>query len=156
MFRHEEIHKTDIGGLVKTANILNACGKDMAGKYDLHHWDNPFIKSFLIVLLCLFKNRLFMVYSEDSPVATFQIRVKGDTLYFEKLGTLPRESGRGAGSYCMKAIEQMGAELGCKKVSMEVYESSNYAIGFYRNRGYRPVSRVRTARYNEIVMEKII
>lgn len=156
MFRLEEIHKTDIGGLVKTANILNACGKDMAGKYDLHHWDNPYIKSFLIVLMRSFKNRLFLVYSGDSPVATFQIRIKGDTLYFEKLGTLPRESGQGAGSYCMKVMEQMGTEAGCKKISLEVYESSSYAIGFYQNRGFRPVSRMRTARYNEIVMEKII
>ena len=48
MYTLKKIEKLNISGVHKVASILNACGKDMALKYDLHHWDNPYLKSFLI------------------------------------------------------------------------------------------------------------
>ena len=45
----------------------------MAKKYDIHHWDNPWIKTFLIVLICLTKNKVYLV-GDERTVATYQIK----------------------------------------------------------------------------------
>ena len=122
MYHLKRVRKTDIISLLKAADILNKCGKDMALKNNLHHWDNPYLKSILIILLSSWKNIIYLLYDGRQPVATFQIKKDGETLHFEKLGTRPSKSGKGAGSYCMKTIEQLAEKKGCKKVSMEVYE----------------------------------
>ena len=103
----------------------------MAQKYDLHHWDNSFVKSCIIVGICMIKNNVFLVYCGRKPVATFQTRKKGACLHFEKLGTLPSESNHGVGFFCMESIEDMARNLKCGKVTMEVYEPSRHAIAFY-------------------------
>ena len=54
-YKLKKVSVYDIPQLTKVASILNACGKDMAKKYNLHHWDNPYIKSFAIVCLCILK-----------------------------------------------------------------------------------------------------
>lgn len=56
------------------AKILNQCGKDMAQKYNLHHWDNSMVKSCVIVGLCFLKNHVYLVLEGKNPVATFQIK----------------------------------------------------------------------------------
>lgn len=156
MYRLKKVPLYDIPQLTRVASILNACGKDMAKKYDLHHWDNPCIKSFAIVCLCILKNEVFLLYSDKSPVATFQIKVKNETLHFEKLGTLPSAAGQGIGSLCMKKIEAIAKKRGCNKVVMEVYEPSQHAISFYEHKGYKRVGMVDTLKYKEIKMEKSI
>lgn len=155
-YKLKKVSVYDIPQLTKVAAILNACGKDMARKYNLHHWDNPYIKSFAIVCLCVLKNEVFLLYSDNSPVATFQIKVKNETLHFEKLGTLPSAAGQGIGSLCMKKIETIAQKRGCNKVVMEVYEPSQHAITFYENKGYKSVGMVDTLKYREIKMEKNI
>ena len=80
----------------------------------------------------------------------------GDALHFEKLGTLPSESGKGIGSFCMKKIEELAKEVGCKKVVMEVYEPSQHAISFYEHKGYVAVGMTDTLKYKEVKMEKRI
>ena len=156
MFKLKKVSVYNIPQLTKVASILNACGKDMARKYNLHHWDNPYIKSFAIVCLCVLKNEVFLLYSDKSPVATFQIKVKNETLHFEKLGTLPSAAGQGIGSLCMKKIETIAQKRGCNKVVMEVYEPSQHAITFYEHKGYKSVGLVDTLKYREIKMEKNI
>lgn len=152
----KKIGKPDISKQCMVASVLNECGKDMAKKYGLHHWDNPYIKSLLIVGLGVLKNDVFLVYEEEKVVATFMTKKKGDSLHFEKLGTVPSESGKGIGSYCMSKIEQMAQKSGCKRVVMEVYEPSKHAISFYEHRGYRTVGTTETLKYKEIKMEKNI
>lgn len=146
----------DIPRLTKVASILNACGKDMAKKYNLHHWDNPYIKSLAIVCLCVLKNEVFLLYSDEKPVATFQIKVRNNILHFEKLGTLPTEAGKGIGSMCMNKIEAVAKKRGCTRVAMEVYEPSQHALSFYDHKGYKQVGIVNTLKYKEIKMEKSI
>ncbi len=154
MYKIKKVAWFNIPQLAKVASILNACGKDMANKYDLHHWDNPYVKTFVIVGLCVIKNEVFLLSNEDKAIATFQIKVKNGILHFEKLGTHPSEAGRGIGSLCMKKIEDIALKRGCKKVTMEVYEPSKHAISFYENKGYRHVGTVDTLKYKEIKMEK--
>ena len=154
MYTLKRVGKFDIPKLNKVASILNACGKDMAQKYDLHHWDNSYIKSLVIVALCDLKNEIYLLYDRDNAVATFQVKQSGTTLHFEKLGTLPSEAGRGAGSFCMKKIEELAAERGLQKIVMEVYEPSQHAISFYEHKGYKAVGMTDTLKYKEIRMEK--
>lgn len=156
MFKLKKIGKLDIRKQCKVASILNACGKDMAKNYNLHHWDNPYVKSLIIVGLGALKNSVFLVYEENNPVATFMVKKKGDSLHFEKLGTLPSQSGKGIGSFCMNKIEKLAHKSGCKKVVMEVFEPSKHAISFYEHRGYRMVGTIETLKYKEIKMEKNI
>jgi GNAT superfamily N-acetyltransferase len=156
MYKLMKIGKLDFPKLNAVAHILNACGKDMANKYDLHHWDNPFIKTLIIVGLCDLKNEIYILYDGNKPVATFMTKRNQDELHFEKLGTLPSESGKGIGSYCMSKIEEMAKDVSCKKVVMEVYEPSHHAISFYEHKGYTVVGMTDTLKYKEVKMEKRI
>lgn len=140
----------------QVATILNACGKDMAERYDLHHWDNPFIKSLLITEICAMKNNVYLLFDDTKPVATFMTRIQGDTFHFEKLGTLPTDSGKGLGTMCLSMIEEMAKKAGCKQVVMEVYKSSTHAIAFYEHRGYSVIGTVESLKYQEVKMGKSV
>lgn len=156
MYNLVKVFKLDINKLNKVAIILNACGKDMASKYDLHHWDNTYIKTFAIVGLCALKNDVYLLYEEDKPVATFMTKKNGESLHFEKLGTLPSESGKGIGSVCLGHIERIALETNCKSVEMEVYSPSEHAISFYEHRGYKVTGMTDTLKYKEVKMEKAL
>lgn len=75
------------------SDILYECGKDMADKYDLHHWDNSHIKNWLIIALCALRNNIYLVYSGEIPIATFQTRKVEQSLLFQKLATTPELAG---------------------------------------------------------------
>lgn len=156
MYRFEKIGKFNILKISRVSAILNDCGKDMADKYGLHHWDNPYVKSLLIVELCALRNSVYLLFKSNRPVAAFMTRVQGEELHFEKLGTLPAESGKGIGSICMRKIEEIAKRQGCKKVVMEVYEPSKHAISFYLHKGYRMAGIKDTLKYKVIKMEKSI
>ena len=156
MYRFRKAAFYDILKLADAASILHACGKDMAERYDLHHWDNPYLKSFAIVCLGVLKNEVYLLYKDDTPAATFQIKARDGVLHFEKLGTHPAEAGKGLGSLCMKQIERIAAERGCRKVAMDVYEPSRHAVSFYEHKGYRTAGAVNTLKYRELKMEKEI
>ena len=93
MYQIRKLSKCNITGLKKVSDILYECGKDMAKKYDLHHWDNSCIKNYIIVALCAIKNDIYLVYSEKTPVATFQTRKMEQSFLFQKLATTPAFSG---------------------------------------------------------------
>ena len=93
MYRVSKLSKGNIFELKNGSDILYECGKDMAKKYDLHHWDNSHIKNHIIVALCAMKNDIYLVYSEKTPVATFQTRKTGQSFLFQKLATTPAFSG---------------------------------------------------------------
>lgn len=156
MFEVKRVGKFDFSGQIKINKILYECGKDMAYKYDLHHWDNSCFKNFIIIILCEMKNDVFLVTKNKNPVATFQVKVDDSNLHFEKLACLPRNSGRGIGSYCMNYMEEMARNEKCKKICMEVYSSSQHAIEFYKHRGYVVSGEIKTLKYNEIKMEKVL
>lgn len=95
MYRVCKLSKVNIVGLKKVSDILYDCGKDMAQKYGLRHWDNPHIKNYIIVALCAMKNDIYLVYDGKNPVATFQTRKTGQSFLFQKLATLSAFSGGG-------------------------------------------------------------
>lgn len=154
MYRFKIVSMIDIPRMLAVADILYQCGKDMAQKYDLHHWDNPKIKSIAVAEYCSLKNVVYLVYKDDFPVATFQVRIKDGVLHFEKLATSPVSSGKGVGTLCMKTIEKIARKNNCEKVVMEVYEPSKHALDFYIHRGYEQIGMTDTLKYKEIKMEK--
>ena len=95
-----ELKKWDIPALFKVSEILYKCGKDMAQKYNLHHWNNSRFKNLVIVGLCVLKNNIFIVYDDKKAVATFQTRKTKDSYLFQKLATSPDFAGGGIGSQC--------------------------------------------------------
>lgn len=156
MYILKKIGKLDVKNLNIVAHILNDCGKDMANKYNLHHWDNVYVKTLVIVGLCNLKNNVYILFDDSKAVATFMTRQRGEDLHFEKLGTLPSESGKGIGSFCMSKIEEIAKSANCKKVVMEVYEPSLHAISFYKHKGYEVIGITDTLKYKELIMEKRI
>lgn len=154
MYQVQKIGLFNIPGQIKVNNILFACGKDMAKKYDLHHWDNTHFKNFIIVALCELKNSVYLVTEDGKSVATFQTKKNDDTLRFEKLACSPELAGKGIGSYCMSCIEKMAKKMNCKRVVMEVYSPSKHALDFYLHRGYVVCGETKTLKYFEVKMEK--
>ncbi|HFU4497084.1 TPA: GNAT family N-acetyltransferase [Streptococcus suis] len=150
----QKIGLFNIPGQIKVNNILFDCGKDMANRYDLHHWDNTHFKNFIIVTLCELKNTVYLVTENGSPVATFQTKKDEKSLRFEKLACSPKFSGKGIGSYCMKYIETIAEQLNCEKVCMEVYSPSQHALDFYLHKGYVICGETNTLKYSEVKMEK--
>ena len=112
------------------------------------------MKSVVIVGVCALKNDIYLLYADEKPVATFMTKKQGESLHFEKLGTLPSEAGKGIGSMCMAKIEEIAKNAGCKKVVMEVYEPSQHALSFYEHKGYKAVGKKNTLKYKEVRMER--
>ena len=154
LYRVSKLRKLDIVGLKKVSDILYECGKDMAKKYDLHHWDNSHLKNHIIVALCAMKNDIYVVYSEGAQVATFQTRKIGQSFLFQKLATAPAFSGRGCGSFCLAEIERLANENGCTEIICEVYDKSEYAKSFYEHRGYTTYGETETLKYKEVKLRK--
>ena len=156
MYSIRKLSKFNISALIKVSDILYECGKDMADKYDLHHWDNSHIKNWLIVALCALKNNIYLVYSGETTVATFQTRPAEKSFLFQKLATSPKLAGGGIGSYCLTEIERMAKEKGCTEVICEVYDKSEHAKSFYEHRGYAVYGATETLKYKELKMRKEI
>lgn len=154
MYQIRKLSKCNITGLKKVSDILYECGKDMAKKYDLHHWDNSCIKNYIIVALCAIKNDIYLVYSEKTPVATFQTRKMEQSFLFQKLATTPAFSGRGIGGYCLTELERLARENGCTEVVCEVYDKSEHAKSFYEHRGYTTYGTTETLKYKELKLRK--
>lgn len=152
-----KLKKINILGMLKVSDILYKCGKDMAKKSNLQHWNNSHFKNWIIVALCALKNDIYIVYDENSNVlATFQIRKVNDSLLFQKLATTPAYAKSGIGSFCLKEIENIGKSKGCTEIICEVYEKSENAKKFYENRGYAIYGTTDTLRYRELKFKKDI
>lgn len=156
MYRVQKVHLFHLAGQCKVNTILFDCGKDMAMRYNLHHWDNSRFKNFIIVTLCELKNTVYLVTENGNPVATFQTKQTGKTMRFEKLACSPKLSGKGIGSYCMNYIEELANAAGCEKICMEVYAQSQHALDFYLHRGYKVCGETKTLKYSEVKMEKVL
>ena len=156
MYEIKEIGLFNILGQLKVNHILFECGKDMAKRHNLHHWDNSHFKNFIIVVLCELKNKVYLLEEDGKPTATFQIKRVGDVMRFEKLACSPKYSRKGIGSYCMGVIEAFAKDSNCKKVCMEVYSQSQHALDFYIHRGYEAFGETKTMKYSEVKMEKTL
>ena len=157
MFEFKKVSMLNIFDLNRVNQILRSCGKDMYKKYGLGHWNNNWIKNFLIVCLCALKNTIYLVKdSSGNYVATFQFKVNNRKLRLQKLATKPQFAGNGVGSYCLTEAEHIAKTLKCNAVCFEVYNKSEHAIEFYKHRGYEVCGEIKTLKYTKILMEKNI
>lgn len=156
MYKVKKVGILNLLGQLRVNNILFNCGKDMAKRYDLHHWDNSYFKNFIIILRCELRNKVYLVMDNEGAIATFQTKQLGKTMQFEKLASLPNNSGKGVGSFCINKIEDMARKADCEKVCMEVYSPSQHALEFYIHRGYIVYGETKTLKYSEVKMEKIL
>lgn len=154
MYSVQKICILDLFKLKKVSDILYECGKDMAEKYGLHHWDNSLIKNWLIVAMCALNNDIYLVYLSQKPVATFQIKKTKTAFMFQKLATSPSLSGQGIGSFCIEEIERLAREGGYAEVRCEVYDKSEHAKNFYEHRGYTIYGTTKTLKYGELKLRK--
>lgn len=154
MYSIRKLKTHNILQLKEVSDILYECGKDMAEKYRLHHWDNSHFKNWIIVALCALKNNIYLVYNENMPVATFQTRKVERSFLFQKLATIPGFSGCGIGSYCLTQIEQLAKENNCTEVICEVYDKSEHAKTFYEHRGYTVCGVIETLKYKELKLRR--
>ena len=154
MLNIQKVKIWNIAKLLKVAHILYKCGKDMASTYDLHHWDNSHIKNWLIVMLCVIKNKIYLVYDDKTAVATFQTRKINESYLFQKLATLPEYKGKGIGTFCLNEIEKQAKVYNCKEIVCEVYVKSEHAKIFYEHRGYSVYGETDTLKYKELKLKK--
>ncbi len=144
----------NIASLLKVSDILYRCGKDMAAKYGLRHWDNSHFKNWVIVALCAFKNNIYLVYDNGVPAATFQTKKVNQSYLFQKLATMPGFAHKGIGTFCLNHIEQLAKSEGCHEVICEVYDKSAHAKAFYERRGYHVYGTTETLKYTELKLKK--
>lgn len=149
-----KIKKTDLKSLINICKILYLDGKYMFSNYNLNHWNNSYIKTFLIVLICNLKNDIYIVKADELVIATFQIKVIKEKLYFQKLGTHPEYMNRGIGKFCLMSIEKIAKSLNCNEIFCEVYEKSEHAKKFYEKNGYKVYGNLKTLKYMEIELYK--
>ena len=154
MYSVSKVKIWDIAKLLKVSNILYKCGKDMAIKYNLHHWDNSHVKNWIIVTLCLLKNNIYLVYDKKTPVATFQTRKKDQSYLFQKLATSPEFAGSGIGTFCLGEIERLACLENCDEIICEVYDKSEHAKIFYERKGYFVYGETDTMKYKELKLRK--
>ncbi len=156
-YKCNKVKKLDLITYHKISKILIACGKDMSQKYCLHHWDNSYLKTFLVVCYLSLKNDVWIVKNVDKNiVATFQTNKTAQGFHFGKLATDPAFSGKGIGSFCMNTIESLAQQAGCSKVYMEVYDKSKHAIDFYLHRGYEKCGETESLKYKEYIFSKYV
>ncbi len=157
MYLIKKVNLLNLIELNTVSSILYRCGKDMAQKYNLQHWNNSGLKNAVIVFLCVLKNKVYLVCdSNGKAVATFQTKQNGTQMRYCKLATDPAFAGKGIGSFCLEATENLAREANCEKVCCEVYDKSTHAINFYKNRGYNVCGNESTLKYTEIKMEKVL
>lgn len=154
MYSVHRVKIWNISGLLKVSNILYKCGKDMAEKYDLHHWDNSHVKNWIIVLICSLKNRIYLVRDGKMPLATFQTRKIEKSYLFSKLATSPDFAGKGIGGFCLNEIERLAKSEDCKEIICEVYDKSEHAKSFYEHKGYLVYGVKDTLKYKELKLRK--
>ena len=138
MYSVHKIEKWDVLKLFRVADILYQCGKHMSVEYNLHHWDNSYVKCLMIVFLHMLKNNVYLVYYEEHPIATFQIIQINQVILFQKLAVSPDFSGKGIGSYCLRYIEQLAAAKQCSEI----------------NRGYHDCEIVKSVKYRLLRLKK--
>lgn len=143
----------------KISKILSVCGKDMFLNQGLSHWKNSLFKTFLIVIYSKLKDgsALVGIFNDSGEmIATYMYNVSNSMLHFTKFAVHPKYAGQGVGSSCIKLMEDECRRLNLKALSCEVFDKSNHAITFYKNKGFSPIGKTSTLKYTEIRLTKPI
>lgn len=128
----------NIKALIDATTIIYYTGKDMAKRYDLHHWDRSWLFTFLTMILNVIQNDVFVFYNEDNVmVSTTQTRKAGETLLTFRMGVKQSEKGNKIGACCVAYSEEVGKQQGCIKSHGIVYAKAKHSLAFHEARGCR-------------------
>lgn len=152
----KKITKFDLPKLICVSRILKESGDDMFFKYQLSHWKNSFIKTFLIVIYTSFRNTLWGCFENQKIVATFQTRNIEEELCFSKFAVHPLKAGKGIGSYCLKEMEQIAIDKDLRYLRCDVYNKNRFAYDFYIKKGFIEAGEIKTLKYTEITLKKCV
>ena len=98
----------------------------------------------------LMKDGLFFVAVLDSHVVgTVMAGYDGHRGWIYRLAVLPEYRGKGIATGLMRKAEAALVACGCAKVNLQVRESNETAVGFYRSLGYEVEERVSLGRVLE-------
>jgi GNAT superfamily N-acetyltransferase len=128
--------------------VIVACGRDMAARLGLHHWDPPLplaefrmqaaTREVWAVLDC---GRLIGTFTVGlSPIPDYPRDYFSDAapaLYLNRLALLPSEQRRGLGRACMGEVARIARRRGARAVRFDAVSAHADLRGFYRKLGYR-------------------
>lgn len=149
--------------------IIKNCGEDMFRNQGLNHWRTPYPRE-SINKNCM-EREVFLIKDLDKNqyVHTFQLefisynpfnehlhRKKAEIAVanINKFATIPQVAGRGVGKQSIDYIEAYCRSKDVSKLCLDVYEKSENAIRFYKNRGFRIIDREPTKYFMVYRMEK--
>lgn len=154
--------------------IIKSSGEHMHKNLGLIHWKTPYPKESIMrdcqgreVYLGrdLDTNRYVHTFQIEftfpkSSACSKEIMVGKETVGFfatiHKFATLPDAEGQGIGKLSLEYIESYCRQKGIKKLCLDVYDRSDHAIQFYKNRGFEIVGSRPTRHFNVFMMEKLI
>jgi ribosomal protein S18 acetylase RimI-like enzyme len=97
-------------------------------------WNDPYED---IALKVDFQPELFLVGTlADRVVATVMAGYEGHRGWINYLGVSPDYQRQGIGSQIMAAAEKALRDLGCVKINLQVRETNQAVIAFYRELGF--------------------
>ena len=149
--------------------IIKNSGENMFLNQGLIHWRTPYpIES--IKKDCT-EREVFLIKDLDKNkyVHTFQLKftyftslhilfnkenTKIIVANINKFATIPQLTGTGIGKQSMNFIENYCRSKDVSKLCLDVYEKSEHAIRFYRNRGFRIIGKKPTKYFKVYFMEK--
>lgn len=144
-------------------DILNNCGEYMYKSQGLRHWRTPYpIES--IKKNCK-EREVFLAKDLDANqyVHTFQLGFKASSLLdntvhnvaiINKFATISQAAGKGIGKQSVEYIENYCRDKNVSKLCLDVYDKSEHAIMFYKNRGFIVIGSKPTRYFRVYLMEK--
>lgn len=159
----ERVLFNDDSKISEVYEIIKNSGEDMFLNQGLIHWRTPYpIES--IKKNCG-EREVFLAKDMDKEqyVHTFQLefiytssenKIDENVVIINKFATDPRVSGRGIGKQSMDFIEDYCRSKDASKLCLDVYEKSEHAVKFYKDRGFKVIGEKPTRHFVVYLMEK--
>ena len=151
----KQISTYDLVEIKQVYNILKDCGKDMHINQNLVHWLTPYpIES--ISKDCNDKF-VFLVKKDFEAIATFTLSKDEEGVLLSKFAVSPKMAHQGIGKLCLKYIEDWCRKQAFdapKKIHLDVYDKSLFAVRFYEKNGFKTTGKRPTRNFEVLLMEK--
>ena len=159
----ERVLPNDDAKITEVYEIIKNSGEDMLRNQGLTHWSTPY--SIESIKRNCSEREVFLVsdLDKDQYVHTFQLefsytldrnKTEKKIASINKFATDPQVAGKGIGKQSMKFIEDYCRSKGVSKICLDVYEKSEHAIRFYKNRGFEIIGQKPTRHFMVYLMEK--
>jgi GNAT superfamily N-acetyltransferase len=162
------LFKIGPGEMEPVYKILKLCGQDMKLRLGLIHWYPPY--PIELLRKDVEARSVYAVSEDEQIIATFTINTEPleyyykelwkhpeqQAMYVSHLAVLPKLQSKGIGSWCMKNIEHIAADLGCEVVRLDAYEKYGQLLQFYDKLDYERRAIVKFQNLNLVCFEKII